>query len=86
MQLTLGCFDADFLEPLGFLHGPYDGFHQLLNLLVQASNIRVLLCWLLIHFHGLHSAVILGRQCIEDEIGIFVHANEITRLELLVVY
>jgi len=55
---TFWSFDADLLEELSLLHGPDDSFHKLFDLFVQASNIGVLLCRLLVHFHGFDSAVI----------------------------
>lgn len=82
---TLRCLDADLLEALSLFHWPHDCLHKLLNLFVQPAHVGVLLCRLLVHLHCLDSAVVLRGQCIEDEIRIFVHTNEVTRLELLVV-
>src|SRR5690242_16089111 len=65
---TFGCLDANLLEPLCLLHGPYNSLHQLFNLLVQTSDISVLLRWLFINLHGLDSAVIFGGQCVQNEI------------------
>jgi hypothetical protein len=65
---TLGCLDADLLEPLGLLHGPHYRLNELLDLLVQTSDIGVLLRWLLVDFHGLDTAVVLGGQGVENEV------------------
>lgn len=65
---TLGRLDADLLEPLRLLHGPYNGLDQLVNLLVEATDIRVLLGRLLINLHGLDPAVVLGRERVQHQI------------------
>lgn len=52
---------------------------HLLDLLVQAANIAILLRRPLIHLHGFHSAVVLGRQLLEDKIRVLVHALETNR-------
>ena len=46
------------------------GFNQLLYLLIEASDVAVVLCGLLIHLHGLHPGVILCWQGIQDQVGI----------------
>jgi hypothetical protein len=82
---TFWRFNTDLLEFLSLLHRPYYGFHKLFNLLVQASNIGVLLSRLLVHFHRLHTAVIFGREGIQNKIRILIDTDKITRSELLVV-
>lgn len=58
-ELTFRSFDANLLEEISLLHGPDDSLHKLFDLFVQSSNIGVLLCRLLVHFHGFDSTVIL---------------------------
>jgi hypothetical protein len=58
---TFGSFDANLLKALRLLHRPDNGFYKLLDLLVQTTNICVLLCRLLIDLHSLDSAVIFSR-------------------------
>jgi hypothetical protein len=82
---TLWRLDADLLEPFSLLHGPDDSLDELLNLLVQTTDICVLLGRLLIDLHRLHSAVVLGGQCVKDEIRVFVDTDKVTGLEFLVV-
>jgi hypothetical protein len=55
LECTLRSLDANLLKTLGLLHWPHNGFHELLNLLVEPSNICVLLRRLLVHFHSLDS-------------------------------
>lgn len=78
---TLWRLDANLLEPLRLLHGPDDGLDKLLDLLVETTNVRVLLCRLLIDLHGLDSAVVLGRKRVENEIGVLIDTNKIARLQ-----
>jgi len=82
---TFGGLDSNLLEALGLLHGPDDSLDQLFNLLVQTTNVGVLFGRLLVDLHGLDSAVVLGGECVENEVRILVDANEVTRLELFVV-
>ena len=63
---TLGRLDADLLEPLSLLHWPDDSLNELFDLLVQTTNICILLGRLLVDLHCLHSAVVFGGQCVED--------------------
>ena len=51
-QHTLGRPDAQGLEAVCMSHRQYHSFHQLLDLLVQATHIAVIFCWLLIHLHA----------------------------------
>lgn len=48
----------------------HNGFHQLLYLLIEASNVTVVLCGLLINLHGFHPGVILCRQGVQDQVRI----------------
>lgn len=45
----------------------------LLNLFVKATNVTVLLCWPLIHFHCLNSRVILSGQSLQNQVRVFIH-------------
>jgi hypothetical protein len=65
---TLRRLDANLLKAFSLLHGPDDSLYQLFNLLVQASDIGVLLRRLLVDLHGLHAAVILGGQRVQDKV------------------
>ena len=78
---TFGSLYANFLEPFSLLHGPYDGFHQFLNLLVQASHVGVFLLWLLVDLHGLDAAVIFCGQRIEHKVRVFVDADQVAGFE-----
>lgn len=80
---TFRGLDANLLEPIGFLHGPHNRLDQLLDLLIQPAHVSVLLRGLLIHLHGFDSAVIFGRQGVEDEIRVLVNADEIGGLQLV---
>jgi hypothetical protein len=82
---TFGSLDSNLLEALGLLHGPDDSLDQLFNLLVQTTDVGVLFGGLLVDFHGLNSAVVLGRECVENEVRVLVDTDEITGLELFVV-
>ena len=82
---TFGSLDSNLLEALGLLHGPDNSLYQLFDLLVQTTNVGVLFGGLLVHFHGLDSAVVLGGECVENEIRVLVDTDEITRLKLFVV-
>lgn len=63
-----------------------DSLSQLLNLLVQASNIRILLRWLLLKFHGLDSRIILRRQLLQKDIRILINADQFPRPKLRRIY
>ena len=45
------------------------GARQLLDLLLQAANVTVVLSGFLVHLHRFHSAVVLGRQHVQDEVA-----------------
>ena len=64
-------------------HGQHDGLHQLLDLLLKSSNIAVVLRWLLVNLHRLHTRIILGRQRVQDEVGVLVDAHQVARLEFV---
>ena len=49
--------------------------HQLLYLLIEATNVTVVLCRLLIHLHGLDSGVILCWQRVQNEVGVLQQTN-----------
>jgi hypothetical protein len=66
--LTLWRLDADPLEPLRLLHGPYDGLDELVDLLIKTTHVAVLLGGLFVHLHCLDSAIILGRQGVQNKI------------------
>ena len=82
---TLGSFDADLLETICLLHGPDDGLHELFYLLIQTTNVAVLLGGLFIDFHSLDSAIVLSGQGVQDEVGILIDADKIAGLEGLVI-
>ena len=82
---TFRRLDTDLGEALGFLHRPDNSFNEFFNLLIQPTNIRILLRRLLIHLHRLNPRIIFRRKSVEDEIGVFVDADEIARFELFVV-
>lgn len=83
---TLRGFDANLLEALSLLHRPDNSLNQLLNLFVQASDVRVLFRGLLVNLHCLHSAVVLRGQGIKNKVRILIHTDKIAWLELLVIY
>ena len=76
-QAALGCFDAEGLEAFGLLHGHDDGLYELLDLLVEAANVVVRLCRLLVDLHRLDARVVLGGEGIEDEVRVLVDADEV---------
>lgn len=80
-QSTLGRLDSQRLELLGLLHGQDNSLHQLLNLLVQSSDIGVAVCGLLVYLHRLDPRVVLGGQGVENEVGILVDADEVSWLQ-----
>lgn len=49
---------------------------DLLDLLVQASDVTVLLRGPLVHLHGLHPGVVLRRQGLQDQIRVLVDSLE----------
>ena len=51
-----------------------DGLYEFLYLLIQAAYVAVVLCWLLIYFHGFHPGVILGWQGVQDQVGVLQQA------------
>jgi hypothetical protein len=67
-ECTFGSLDSDLLEALSLLHRPDNSFDQLFNLLVQTTDVGVLFGGLLVDFHGLDSAVVLGGECVENEV------------------
>lgn len=80
-RLTLWRLDANLLEALGLLHGPHDGLDELLNLLVQPTDVAVLLSRLLVNLHGLDSAIVLCRESVEDQVRVLVDADQVAGLE-----
>jgi hypothetical protein len=83
---TFGSLDANLLKPLRLFHGPYHSLDELFDLLVQASNIGVLLCRLLVDLHGLDSAIVFSGKSIQDKIRILVDTDEVAGLELFVIH
>ena len=75
--------DTDVFELCFVCHGQDDGFHQLLDLLVQTTDVRVLLCGPGVHLHRLHPRVVLGGELLQDEVGVFVHAHQVARFHVL---
>mmetsp|Transcript_7696 Transcript_7696/g.26505 ORF Transcript_7696/g.26505 Transcript_7696/m.26505 type:complete len:458 (+) Transcript_7696:35-1408(+) len=80
-QDSLGGPDSQVLKVLLVRHGQHDGLHQLPDLLVQASDVRVVLRGLLVHLHHLDPRVVLGRQGVQHQVAVLVHADEVARLE-----
>ena len=56
---------------------------ELLDLLVQAADIRVILGGLLVNLHGLDAAVVLRGEHVEDEIRVLIDAHQIRGLQLV---
>lgn len=86
LALTLGGLDSNLLETFRLFHGPHNSLHQFLYLFVQATNVTVLLSWLLIDFHSFDAGVIFGGESIEDQVRVFVHTNEVTGLQFIGVH
>lgn len=59
----------------------HDGLTKLFDLLVQATNVAVLLLWSFLNFHGFDSRVVLSRQLIEDDVRVFIDTHQLSRLE-----
>ena len=51
-------------------HGKNDSLDKFLDLLVHTSNVTVLLGGPGVHLHGLHSAVVLAGEGVEDQVGV----------------
>ncbi len=49
-------------------------------LFLQPSNVIVVFSWFFINLHSLYTRIILGWQCIQDQVTILVHPDQITRL------
>ena len=62
-------------------HRKHDGLDELADLLVQASDVRVVFRRLLVHLHDLHPRVILRWEGVQHQVAVFVHANEVARFE-----
>ena len=67
---SFGRLDAKVHEAILVGHGQDHGLDELLNLLVKTSNVAVLLRWPRVHLHGLHSAVVLAGEGVEDQVGV----------------
>ena len=59
-------------------HGQHHRLHQLLDLLVQAADVAVLLGRPGVHLHGLHPAVVLRGQGVQDEVTVLVNTHQVT--------
>lgn len=59
----------------------HDSLSQFFDLLVQASDISVLLRRLFLKLHGLDPRVILSRQLLQQNIGVLINANQLSRPE-----
>ena len=70
-------------EPVLVRHGEHHNLHQLLDLLVQSTNVAVLLSGPGVHLYGLHPAVILGWQGVQDQVAVLIYSNQIPLLEFL---
>ena len=50
--------DTKVFEFLLLLHGKYDGFDELFDLLVETTNVRICFCGSFIDFHGLYTRIV----------------------------
>mmetsp|Transcript_99148 Transcript_99148/g.300955 ORF Transcript_99148/g.300955 Transcript_99148/m.300955 type:complete len:210 (+) Transcript_99148:1637-2266(+) len=75
--------DSDGLKTLLVRHWQHDGLDQLLDLLVQATDVTVLVGWPLVNLHGLHPRVVLGRQLVKHQVGVLVDSDEVVRAQVL---
>mmetsp|Transcript_9208 Transcript_9208/g.35846 ORF Transcript_9208/g.35846 Transcript_9208/m.35846 type:complete len:340 (-) Transcript_9208:62-1081(-) len=82
-QDTLGRANAQRLELLRVGHGQDHRLGELLDLLVEAANVGVILCGLLVNLHGLDAAVVLRGEHVEDEIRVLIDAYQIRGLQLV---
>jgi hypothetical protein len=80
-ERTLAALDSQRLELVCLLHRKYNRLDQLLNLLIQSSNVRIRIRRFLIHLHRLDPRIVLGRQRIEDEVRVLVDSDEVSGLE-----
>mmetsp|Transcript_31688 Transcript_31688/g.75269 ORF Transcript_31688/g.75269 Transcript_31688/m.75269 type:complete len:334 (+) Transcript_31688:294-1295(+) len=85
-QDALGRLDPEGAELVLVRDGEDDRLHELLDLLVQPANVRVVLRWLLVHLHGLHPGVVLRRERVEDEVAVLVDSHQVARLKRLRVH
>lgn len=76
-EAALGGLDAEGLEALGLLHGHDDGLYEFFDLLVEAANVVVRLCRLLVDLHRLDARVVLGGERVEDEVRVLVDSDEV---------
>ena len=50
-------------------------------MLVESTDVGIGLCRLLVHLHRLDSRVVLGGEGVENEVGILVDTDQISRFE-----
>jgi hypothetical protein len=58
--------DAECLELVRLLDGEHDSFDELLNLLVESTDVRVRLRRAFVNLHRLDTGVELGGERVED--------------------
>lgn len=63
------------------LHRQHDSLDQLLNLLIKTTDVRVRFCRSLVYFHRLDPRIVLGRQGVENKIGVLLDTDQIARLQ-----
>mmetsp|Transcript_121017 Transcript_121017/g.387456 ORF Transcript_121017/g.387456 Transcript_121017/m.387456 type:complete len:206 (+) Transcript_121017:867-1484(+) len=63
-------------------HRQDDGLHQLLNLLVQTTDVAVLIRGALINLHRLHARVVLSRELVQHQVRILVHTDQVVGLDI----
>lgn len=78
--------NAQVLEFVFVRHRQDDRLDQLLDLLVQATDVRILLGGPFVHFHRLDASIVFGRQRFQYQIRVLVHADQIAGLQFLRVH
>ena len=84
-QNSLRRLDSDGSEHFHVGHWKHDGFDELLDLLVAASNVGVVLTRLFVNLHSLDAGIKLAGQLLQDEIAVLVNSNQVRRLQLVAV-
>ena len=73
--------DSQIDEAVLMRHWEDDSLDELLNLLVTATNIRILLRRTLINFHGLDTGVVFGRKLLQNKVRVLINSDEISRFQ-----
>jgi len=74
-QTTFRRPDSDVFEFFFVCDRQDNGFSELFDLFIQASDIGVLFGGFFVDFHGLDPGVVLGREFLEQNIGILVDSD-----------